>query len=170
MMSFREFLELEADMTAAPSVGATAPPSPGQSEKTKPGNNKMQTGWREFGISDEEGWEALKHGEPIMSYEPLNVPGHPIVPSAPEPITVDDKGKGQVMYSVMNKEKFQNPNGSKYHGKVEDLPIRFGDQDRKNRKSLSISDIVLGPWASAGQNGMPGAPTPGGPPGGPGGM
>jgi hypothetical protein len=167
MMSFRKFLE--EDMASAPSGDATAPPSPGQGEKTKPGNNKMQTGWREFGISDEDGWQALKHGEPIMSFEPLKVPGHPIVPSAPEPITVDDEGNGKVLYSVMNKEKFQNPNGTKYHGPIKDMPIRFGDQDRKKRKSLSISDIVLSPWSKAQggmAGGMPGGPPPGGPMGG----
>jgi hypothetical protein len=171
MMRFRDFIE--AEMAAAPAMGqGPAAPNPGAaSSPIKPGRNDVRVGWGEFDIDPEDGEEALRHGEPIMSFTGLNVPGHGIVPSGPEPISFDDDGKAKAMYSVMNRNKMQNPNGTKYHGTVRDQRLPLGNRNRPGRKNVSIDDIILGPWAASQQGGgMPPPPPPGAPPGAPGGM
>lgn len=173
MMRFRDFIE--ADMASAPAMGQSsgAPTSPGGgSEPTKPGKNDMRVGWREFDIDPEDGEEAIKHGEPIMSYEPLKVGNHPFNVSGPEPITFDKDGNPVAMYSVMNKNKMTTRGDSKLHytGPVKDMRLPLGNRNRPDRKNLSLDDIILSPWQKSQQGGAPpGSVPPGGaPPGAPG--
>lgn len=169
MLSFRDFVE--ADMAAAPSMGSPAPTAPGQGGDTPKGRNDMRVGWREFGIDDEDGEEALKHGEPIMSHSPLDDPNSPIKASGPMPITYDDEDHGTILYKAMNRAKFQNPNGSKYHGDVRNRKVFLGKRDYKNRQNPTWDDIVLEPHIKQQQQGgMPPAPPGGGMPPPPGGM
>lgn len=153
-LTFRKFIE----DTAAPATGSgpTAPASP--EEKNYDGS----VGDREFGISPSDRDEIDIHGEFITSYQPLNIPGHGIIASAPITLQVIKKypnggAKVKVMYSLANKEKFQNPNGSKYDGPIEDKSVYLPKE--------MLDQIRLRPFDNQQQQGGQLPPAPGGLPG-----
>lgn len=153
-LTFRKFLE--EDMTAVPAGGAmpSAPMSPDNKK------SDISVGDREFGISPTERDTIDVDGEFITSHQPLKIPGHGIYASAPISLQIlkkygDGSAEVKVMYSLANKEKLQNPNGSKYSGPIEDketyMPKRM------------LDNIRLKPFDNQGAGGVP--PVPGGPPG-----
>lgn len=136
---------------------SSSPTNPTDDDDASPGNDDMRVGWHEFGIEDEHGEEAIKHGEPLMSFKPLKVRGHPVVGAAPTPINIKDDGSAEVMYSVMNPTKMMNPNGSKYKGEIKNMPVRLRPRKRKTGKNWSYDNIALDPFKNMQQN-PPGIP------------
>lgn len=150
-LTFRKFLE---DMEAAPSTGS-APSAPSTPDKTY----DVSVGDRELGIAPETRDAIDVDGEFITSHQPLKIPGHGINASAPITIQIlkkypDGSAEVKVMYSLANKEKLQNPNGSKYIGPIEDKITHMPKQ--------MLDNIRLRPFDNQG-TGVP--PVPGGPPG-----
>lgn len=154
MITFRKFLE--DDMSAAPALGS-APSAP-----DTPTKYDASVGDREFGISPETRDAIDVDGTYLTSFQPLTIPGHGMKASAPITIQIlkkysDGSANVRVMYTLANREKLQNVNGSKYEGPVEDKDTYMSKQ--------TLDTIRLKPLENGGAGGIPSAP--GGPPGGP---
>lgn len=166
MSSFRKFIE--EDGTAAPFMGDNPAPS-------SPDNKKydVSVGDREFGISPDERKTIDLHGEFIMSYQPLTIPGHNVIASAPIPLQImkkfpDGSAKVKVMYSMTNPEKLMNLNRTKHQGPVEDQVTYLS---KKQLDKIQLSPFgMAGAGMGGGMMGGMGSPMPGAVPGTPGGI
>jgi hypothetical protein len=149
MMRFKDFLESTA---AAPATGGAAAP-------TDPNKTfDISVADREFDIDPATRDRIDVEGEMLSSYEPLEFPGHGIRASAPMFLRIDKKfpdGSADVtvMYSMSNRQKLRNPDGTKYNGAVKDIPAHI--------PKAILDRIRLRPFDSPAASATP---PPGGPP------
>ena len=149
----------QQDASAAPTAG-------GGGETSAPSQTyDSSIGDRELGISPEDRKDINDHGEFIMSFQPLVFPGHGIIASAPLVLQIvkqypDRSADVKVMYTLSNREKLQNADGSKFNGQVEDKPAHMSRQE--------LDRVRLDPFSKGAMGGQMGGPMQ--PPGGPGGM
>jgi hypothetical protein len=117
MIRFRQFIE-DQDMSAAPAAPTPAPPSPAKSFDNSIGD-------REQNISPEERDAIDVDGEMLISNEPLVFDKHGIRASAPMYLQItkkypDHSADVMVKYTLSNKQKLMNLDGSRYLGTVTD--------------------------------------------------
>lgn len=153
MISFYEFIKLQEE--AAPVAGGG--PSAPNSNKT----NDFRYATRELG-SEFDGLEPKDYlKEPITSFEPIDQAGEPKT-SSPVFIDLEDSEdgnlSGKVMYSLQNRQKMRNPNGTQFKGDLTDKKLRL--RGRGKNKNRTLDDILLKPFDQAG--GAGGAPPMGG--------
>lgn len=154
MITFYEFIKLKEE--AAPVAGG-GPSAPDSSNKV----NDFRYATRELG-SEFDGLEPSDYlKEPITSFEPIDQAGEPKT-SSPVFIDLEDSKdgdlSGKVMYSLQNRQKMRNPNGTQFKGDLQDKKLRL--RNRGKNKNRTLDDILLKPFDQAG--GGAGAPPMGG--------
>lgn len=155
MMTFHEFMAMHEEAPVA--GGGPSAPSSGSNKKVNDLSvTKRELGAEFDGLDDEDIFK-----EPIASFEPLYVGGQPTT-SSPVFVDVEDSDEdgmtGKVLYSLQNRMKMRNPNGTQYKGKLKDRRIRL--RKGKHGSNRSIDDLMLKPFAQGG--GMVGDPMGGG--------
>lgn len=147
MITFLEFMMQQTE-EAAPVAGG-GPSAPG-SKKV----NDFRYATRELG-SEFDGLEPKDYlKEPITSFEPLDQDGGPKT-SAPVFVDLEDSEdgdlQGDIMYSMQNRQKMRNPNGTQFKGDLKDKKLRL--RNRGKNKNRTLDDILLKPFSQAGTAG-----------------
>lgn len=156
MRTFRQYIE--ANMAAAPSMGAPAPPAPSSSDDK--GHDDLGVMGRELDISPEDLATAIKD-TPTIAFSPIHRKGQRRG-SGPQIVFADKVNKsGSVDGRLMqgNMQKLQNPNGSRSYSKDDTENINFRGLNRKDA-SYTYPNAWLEPFKQApgAMGGAPGMP------------